>query len=242
LQASGQCFCGHKYGIQSYEQRPDKECLGECGSYIGYCGQGWRNAVYLTDYFPAKPDGYQGCYEDHAEYRDLPVSKGSGDNPTSCRAKCRGYTYFSLQAGQCFCGNSYGTRASVGIMNPKRDDTECFGECGSYHGYCGQELLGAVYLTDWPPIQKASADGNIAIEIGAGKSSHSLSLVFFALFLLAVILVSSYLLFAKVYKLPRNESVVEVTDPSVELLSAGNGSYEAPPPVLSVLNGSKEQL
>merc|ERR1711998_197647 len=57
---------------------------------------------------PKANGDYVGCFKDEKS-RDLPVSKGDGKSPATCKALCKGYSYYALQwKQQCRCGNSYG--------------------------------------------------------------------------------------------------------------------------------------
>eukprot|EP01062_Namystynia_karyoxenos_P083901 TRINITY_DN9759_c0_g1_i2.p1 TRINITY_DN9759_c0_g1~~TRINITY_DN9759_c0_g1_i2.p1 ORF type:complete len:1505 (+),score=206.73 TRINITY_DN9759_c0_g1_i2:66-4580(+) len=48
-----------------------------------------------------------GCYADSSP-PDLPIAGGSATRSDECSYACENYTFFSLQAGDCFCGTEYG--------------------------------------------------------------------------------------------------------------------------------------
>lgn len=90
----------------------DSECHSVCPDRRGYCGGGWRNAVYeLKD--PVDWSRHElepiGCFRD-AEDRDLEHLVSTHVNsPEHCALECRalGYEFIGLQIGrECRCSNS----------------------------------------------------------------------------------------------------------------------------------------
>eukprot|EP00936_MAST-01D_sp_MAST-1D-sp1_P002108 g2108.t1 len=108
---------------------------------------------------------YLGCFMDHANARDLVVSKDGEHgnlymNPSMCSRLCKGFMYFGLQHSyQCYCGNTYGR---YGKDTPKLCDAPCGGKsryhCGSvasesYDGQSANSIFRQNYPSAWIPAQ-----------------------------------------------------------------------------------------
>ena len=103
---------------------------------------------------PDPAGGYIGCYQDNRG-RDFTVNKGRlGEDPhQTCRAKCAGYTYFSLQSPpnpECYCGNAYSTDTAYA----KVDDAEC--SPAGHPANSGNGWRNAVHTVNAPMVVPSS--------------------------------------------------------------------------------------
>ena len=84
---------------------------------------------------------YLGCYVDD-NTRDIAptATETTIKTPAGCQDVCKGFSYFALQNGNCYCGNKYATQSRY----YKVDDSEC-GELVS-GSRMGKLLRNAVFL------------------------------------------------------------------------------------------------
>ena len=78
--------------------------------------------------------GYVGCFKDEEISRDLPyLALSIGAAPGPCAAECRekGFKYFGLQEGKCFCGMGPGRYG-------RKPEAKCAAKCAANKGrICG---------------------------------------------------------------------------------------------------------
>ncbi|CAB9522910.1 WSC domain-containing protein 2 [Seminavis robusta] len=139
--------------------------------WLGKCGGGYRNSVYLTGYKPSSE--YIGCFKDSSP-RALEVHLGNGFTLDGCIEDCfnKGFKYAGLQfKSECRCGHT-GYDKYGGV----RPESECSMDCTTGSGICGGPGRNSVYATGFEPIAeykgcyKDQSDRALSHKVGPNQS------------------------------------------------------------------------
>jgi len=133
LKAGSKCGGLNKRAENFYEIREGDKLLLRAN------GQPTHETAFVKGRCETQENCYIGCFVDDKNrdmgkfYKDF----AGGHSVESCRVKCAGYKYFSIQNGsECFCANSYGN----GPQYKQVDESQCRKNGEGHGGYMRQSI------------------------------------------------------------------------------------------------------